>query len=243
MSILEKTKGIALKTTNYSESSLVVHIFTEAFGMQSYLINGAKKPKAKIAANLFQPLHTLDLVVYYKENNSLQRIKEAQQSPVLKHIPLDITKSSLSLFINEILYKVLREQSPDPFLFTFIQQAILWLDESTTNLSNFHLVFLTKLSRYLGFLPLRHTEISMPYFDLIDGVFTKNLPAHKYVLQEPHTSILVKLLETDFNNAACIRMSKEDRKYLLERLLEFYKLHTENFGAVNSLYILEELFR
>lgn len=241
--MLHKTKGIALKTTNYSESSLVVHIFTEAFGMQPYLINGAKKTKAKMAANLFQPLHTLDLIVYYKENNTLQRIKEARQTPVLRHIPIDITKSSLSLFINEILYKVLKEQSPDPFLFSFLEQSILWLDESTCALANFHLVFLTKLSRYLGFLPLRQSEGSKNYFDLLNGIFTNSLPVHKHILQEPHTTLLNQLLESDFENAALIKMSKEDRKHLLEKLLEFYKLHTENFKQVNSLYILEELFR
>src|SRR5690606_41452705 len=82
--MLYKTPGIALKTTNYADNSIVVHIFTETFGMQSYLINGARKLKARLPANLFQPLHLLDLVVYYKESNGLQRIKEAHPRPLLK---------------------------------------------------------------------------------------------------------------------------------------------------------------
>ncbi|MFD2969366.1 DNA repair protein RecO [Sphingobacterium bambusae] len=241
--MLHKTKGIALKTTNYSESSIVAHVFTEAFGMQSYLINGAKKPKAKIAANLFQPLHPLDMVVYHKDSGGLQRIKEVHQLPVLREIPFDLTKRSLALFIDEILYKVLRQQSPDPYLFHFIQQAVLWMDSSQSSLANFHLLFLIKLSRFLGFLPSHHAYKSFPYFDLLDGVFCNSLPAHSHILQEPHTSLFERLLKTGFEETQQIKMPKEERKYLLEKTLEFYKLHTENFGSVHSLDILEEVFQ
>lgn len=240
--MLHKTQGIALKATNYADNSIVVHVFTEAFGMQSYLIQGARKPKARISANLFQPLHLLDLVVYYKESNGLQRIKEARPYPVLKEIPLDITKGSIAIFLNEILYKVLRYQSPDAFLFNFIQQSVIWLDETDQPLANFHLVFLIKLSRFLGFLPLRLNDQSYPYFNLLDGVFDNNLPPHRHILQEPHTSIFLRLLQTDFEGSQHIKMNKEDRKYLLEKMLEFYRLHTENFGQVNALYVLEEIF-
>lgn len=241
--MLHKTKGIALKTTSYSENSIVAHIYTEAYGMQAYLINGAKKPKAKIHASLFQPLHPLDMVVYYKESNSLQRIKEAHQVPVLKHIPLDIIKSSMALFLNEVLYKALRNQSPDPFLFQFVQQSIAWLDETDSNLANFHLVFLIKLSRFLGFLPLQTVGTPMPYFDMLDGVFSKNLPAHSHVLQAPHTSFLYQILQTGYEQSQNLKINKEDRKFLLEKLLEFYKLHTENFGTIHALYVLEEIFQ
>lgn len=240
--MLHKTQGITLKTTNYADNSIVVHIFTETFGMQPYLINGARKPKARIPANIFQPLHPLDLVVYYKESNGLQRIKEAHPNPVLKKIPLNMTKGAVAMFLNEILYKVLRHQSPDAFLFNFIQQSVIWLDETNQRPSNFHLIFLIKLSRFLGFLPLNHQSQKYPYFNLLEGVFSNNLPAHTHVLQEPHTAIFLQLLQTDFEESHCIRMKKDDRKYLLEKVLEFYRLHTENFGQVNSLYILEEIF-
>ena len=240
--MLHKTNGIALKTTNYSESSIVAHVYTESFGMQAYLINGAKKHKAKISSNLFQPLHPLDLVVYHKETSGLNRIKEVRQVPVLRDIPMNIQKSSVAIFINEILYKVLREQSGDPYLFHFVLQSILWLDESESPLANFHIVFLVKLSRFLGFLPLQPAHHHYPYFDLMGGVFSNSLPAHSYVLQEPHTSLFYTFLSTSYEKASAVKISKIDRKYLLEKILEFYKLHTENFGIVNSMYVLEEIF-
>lgn len=239
--MLEKTRAIALRITSYAENSVVAHLYTENFGLQSYLINGAKKPKAKIHVNMLQPLHLLDLVVYHKNNNNLQRIKEAQQSPALRTIPINIIKSSLAMFLNEVLYKVLKHQNPDPYLFNFIHRSILWLDESEVNLANFHLVFFIKLSKYLGFLP-QPNNFKKPYMDLVDGIFVQNLPAHIHVLQEPHTSLFHALMSVSYDDASSVTIKHEDRIYLLEKILDFYKLHTENFGTVNSLYILEELF-
>lgn len=239
--MLLRTRGIALKVTNYSENSIVVQVYTEELGLQAYLINGARKPKAKIHVNLFQPLHLLDMVVYVKENGSLQRIKEAQASPASQSIPLDIVKSSIAIFLNELLYKVLRHQAPEPLLFQFIHQSVVWLDHTHEPLYNFHLCFLMKLSRFLGYLPSATPSIK-PYFDLADGIFTNYPPAHSYVLQEPHTSLFHRILKSSYENCKEIQMSQQDRLFLLEQIINFYKLHTENFGKLYSLQILKEVF-
>ncbi len=239
--MLQKTKGIALKTTNYSESSIVAQIFTESLGLQSYLINGARKPKAKIHINMLQPLHLLDMVVYVKEGNNLQRIKEAHPAPALAQVPLDIKKGAIALFLNEVLYKVLKHQHPDPQLFHFVYQSILWLDQTNLSIQNFHLCFLMKLSRFLGYLPST-TSQTHPFFDLMEGRFTSNLPAHSYVLQEPHTSLFHSILSSSYENSAHIAIKHNDRIYVLRQIINFYRLHTENFGIVNSLEILEEIF-
>jgi len=236
-----RTRGIALKVTNYSENSVVAQIYTEELGLQSYLINGAKKPKAKIHINMLQPLHLLDMVVYNKDNGALQRIKEANPSPMLQHIPLTIAKSTVAIFLNEILYKVLRHQSTDPQLFHFIYQSIIWLDQTPTSIHNFHLCFLMKLSRFLGYTPTTTPEVQ-PFFDLMEGVFTNFAPAHTYVLQEPHTSLFHTILSTNYDNSHSISIKHADRIYLLQQIINFYKLHTENFGKINSLEVLEEVF-
>ncbi|WP_293943318.1 MULTISPECIES: DNA repair protein RecO [unclassified Sphingobacterium] len=240
--MLNKTRGIVLKTTNYSESSLVAQIYTESFGMQSYLIAGARKPKAKIKANILQPLHLLEIIATHKDNGSLQRISEARQTPVLQEIPYDIIKSSLALFLNEILYKILKEQESDPYLFEFIHQSVRWLDETHLNLANFHLLFLIKLTRFLGFYPTV-SKRALPYFNLHEATFSNLLPEHPFVLQEPHTSIFRSLTEAEYSNCDRIRMSSTDRQFLLEKLLDFYRLHRTNFREIKSLYILEEIFR
>lgn len=239
--MLIRTKGIVLKVTNYGESSVVAQIFTEELGLQSYLINGAKKPKAKIHINILQPLHLLDMVVYNKQNTSLQRIKEAHQTPVLQHIPLDIVKSSVTIFLNEVLYKVLKHQQPDPQLFHFVYQSILWLDHSAVPIANFHLCFLMKMSKFLGYLPTAAPDKKL-YFDLMEGVFTDEIPLHSYLLQEPHTSILHAILSTSYEASHQCYMRREDRKYMLEQMVNFYRLHTSHFGEIKSLDILEEIF-
>lgn len=239
--MLQKTRAIALKVTNYSENSIVAQLFTEEFGLQSYLINGARKPKARIHVNMLQPLHLLDMVVYHKESGALQRIKEATSSPTLQQIPLDITKSAIAIFLNEILYKVLKQQQPDHQLFNFIQQSILWLDQTDKPIHNFHLCFLMKLSRFLGYMPTA-PEKHLAYFDLVDGVFTNFAPAHTYTLQNPHTHIFHVILNISYEDSHTVQMKHEDRIYLLAQIINFYKLHSENFGTVNSLQILEEIF-
>lgn len=240
--MLIRTKGIVLKVTDYAENSVVAQLFTEELGLQSYLVNGAKKPKAKIHVNMLQPLHLLDMVVYHKNNGSLQRIKEAQQTPVLQQIPLDIFKNSMTMFLNEVLYKVLKHQQPDPQLFHFVQQSILWLDQTSSPITNFHLCFLMKLSKFIGYLP-SVTPDKKPYFDLVEGVFTQNLPAHSYVLQEPHTTILYAILSTNYEDSHLCQMKREDRVFMLEQITNFYRLHTTHFGQINSLEILGEIFQ
>jgi len=239
--MLQRTRGIVLKITNYSENSVVAQIYTEELGLQSYLISGARKPKAKIPINMLQALHLLDLIVYVKEDGSLQRVKEAQSAPILQQIPLDITKGTVAIFINEILFKVLKHQAPDPHLFHFIHQSIIWLDQTDSAIYNFHLCFLMKLSRFLGYMPTTSPEIK-PYFDLVEGIFSLYPPAHTYVLQEPHTSLFYRILNVNYDESQKITMKHTDRIYLLQQIINFYKLHTENFGKVNSLLILEEIF-
>lgn len=234
-----RTQGIALKLTNYAENSVVAQIFTKDHGLQSYLIQGAKKPKSKIPLAILQPFHLLDLLVYHKDTNQLQRVKEAHQYPVLRHIPLDIVKSAIAMFLNEVLYKVLRHQNPDPVVFHYVADSIQWLDQASTKLGNFHLIFLIGLSRYLGFYPIRTEK---PYLDLLEGVFTDTLPAHAHFIAEPTTSLFRTLMRTSYETMHQVTLSKEDRRYLLEKILDLYRLHTENFGEVRSLLILEEIF-
>src|ERR1700761_206506 len=145
--MLHKTRGIVFKTTDYSESSVIVQVFTEKFGLQSYMVNGAKKPKAKISRNMLQPLHLLDLIVYHKEAGGVQRIKELKNTPLLQSIPYNIIKSSIAMFLNEVLYKAVKQQSADGHLFDFIFSGIEWLEHTGEGLANFPLLFLIKFTR------------------------------------------------------------------------------------------------
>src|SRR3546814_490767 len=236
--MLHKTRGIVLKSTNYSESSVVVRVFTEKFGLQSYMVNGARKPKAKISTTLLQPLHLLDMVVYHRASASLQRISEARQKPAFQTIPYDIGKSAVALFLNEVLYKCLRQQSADEPLFNYVFNAVSWLDNTEKMSPNFHLLFLLKLSRYLGFHPAQ-PKTGQGYFDLKDGVFCSHLPAHPLVLEHPYTLLFADLLASSFERLESMHLSLADRRFLLGRILEFYQFHVDNLGEIKSQDVLE----
>lgn len=238
--MLYKTRGIVLKYTNYAESSVVVQLFTEKFGLQSYIINGARKPRAKIGVMLLQPLFLLDMVVYHNEKNSLQRIAEARQQPHFQTIPFDIHKSAVLLFLNEILYKSLRQQAADEPLFDYVFNAVAWLDSTTKMPPDFHLYFLLRLSKFLGFNPAppkpRH-----PYFDLKDGVFCQTLPPHPFVLETAHAAHFAALLSCSLDGLASLRISLADRRFLLSKVVDFYRLHIDSLGEIKSLAVLEEV--
>jgi len=239
--MLHKTRGIVLKTTDYGETSVIVQVFTEKLGLQSYIINGVKKPRAKISRNMLQPLHLLDMVVYHKAAGNVQRISELKTSPVLQSIPYDVIKSSMAMFLNEVLYKSIRQQSADENLFDFVFNAIEWLDHQTIGLANFHLFFLIQLTRYLGFYPDRYQANEADYFDLKNGVFIKYKPDSVLYLSPPHTQNFGKLLQCHFENLATLKLTNDERRYLIAKLLEYYALHIESFGNVHSHEILEEV--
>jgi len=239
--MLHKIKGIVLKTTNYSESSVVVQVFTDKFGMQSYLINGVKKPKAKIKMNMLQPLHLLDMVVYHKASTSIQRVSEVRQVPVFKTIPYDVVKSSIIIFLNEVLYKSIRQQSADDGLFDYIFNSIAWFDESDFITPNYHLSFLLKLSRFLGFSPNDHKRNGQNYFDLQEGEFVSRPPIHAHYLEIDDALKFISLFNTPLEKINEIKLSNVQRRYLLDKILVFYTLHTASFGEVQSHKILEVL--
>ncbi|TFF34227.1 DNA repair protein RecO [Mucilaginibacter psychrotolerans] len=239
--MLHKTRGIVFKTTDYSESSVVVQIFTEKFGLQSYLINGVKKPKAKISRNMLQPLHLVDMVVYHKPAGNIQRIAELKNSPVLLSMPYDIIKSCIAMFLNEVLYKAVKQQTPDENSFDFIFHAIEWLDNATQGLANFHLVFLVQLTRYLGFYPHSENAVNASYFDMKNGVFSNYRPDSLSYLSPPHTQNFMALLQSNFADLAHLKLSNDERRYLINKLLEYYALHVEGFGYIKSHEVLEEV--
>lgn len=239
--MLHKTRGIVLKTTSYGESSVITQVFTEKFGLQSYIINGVKKPRAKISLNMLQPLHLLDMVVYHKNNGGIQRVAELKNAPLLQTIPYNIVKSSIVMFLNEVLYKTIKQQSADEHLFDFLFSAVELLDHQNAGLANFHLLFLVRLSRYLGFYPDRYMAGEADYFDLKNGTFSRYKPDGLQFLSQPYTNIFAQLLQADMSDCGALQLGNQERRYLINKLLDYYAMHTENFGNIHSHEVLEEV--
>ncbi len=238
--MLHKTRGIILKSSPYSESSLVVHIFTEKFGLQAYLLQGVRKNKSKIRTSMLQPLHLLQMVVYHKENSGLQRISELRNDPILNNISSDVIKTSLSLFICELLYLTLREHPSDEEMFDFLFRAIELLELSDESVANFHLWFMLKYSKYLGFYPQENKE-KTKFFDIKNAVFLEQMPDHPLFMNEQCTQILSKLMNNNYEAIREIKLPSEYRKQLLMDLIRFYEWHIPNFKGMKSHHILEEV--
>ncbi len=239
--MLIKTRGIVLKTTPYSESSVIAKVFTESLGMQSFLINGVKKPRAKIPMNFLQALHLIEFVVNFKPGTGLQRMQEAQLLPAYKSIPYNLIKNTIVQFLNEVIFKSVHQDHKDENLFLFIYHALCWFDEVEEPDVNFHLSFLIKLSRYLGFAPNLESGHDAQFYDLQDGVYVDLPSAHPYYLEKAEAQILFLLYETSFDKLSEIKVSRIERKRILDKILIYYNLHTASFGQIKSHLVLEEI--
>ncbi|ADY53078.1 DNA repair protein RecO [Pseudopedobacter saltans DSM 12145] len=239
--MLHKTRGIVLKVTDYSESSVVVKIFTEKFGVQSYLINGVKKPKAKVKMNMLQALHLLDMVVYHKPMATMHKVSDVRSSPILSSIPYDISKSAIAMFLNEVIYKSIKEQVDDALLFEFISTSIELLDQEDGSVANFHLVFLMKLTRFLGFHPDLSFADTSSYFDLKEGAFVSSEPPHAFFIKEFFLEKFIEIIRTPIQDYKNVKLDNLTRKYLLDSLIDYFSLHVDNFGVIKSQDVLEDV--
>lgn len=220
--MLHKTRGVVFRLTKYGETSIIVNIFTELFGLQGYIVNGVRSKSGKNKAALFQPMTLLDLVVYHRETANLNRISEVKCLYPYKSIPQDIRKSSVTVFINEVVNKSIREESHAAELCQFIIDSFIELDTLIAGIENFHLIFLLKLSRLLGFGAHNTEEVL--------GVRATDQDTER---------ILDQLIKADYLHSVTI--TNIQRRIILDLLLKFYGDHLESFGEMKSVLVLREV--
>ena len=238
------TRGIVFRKTRYSETSLVVRIFTEQLGLRSYMVKGARGPKSKLKASLFQPLTLLELTVTDKEKGELHHIREARVAYHYKTIPGDLVKSSLLLFLDELLYKSIREESANEELFRFIFDKLLLLDRLESHLAHFHLLFTVQLTHFLGFFPQERYINESTVFDLQEGQFTSVLPLYQHnLVRGASCRYLSELVNTSFERLDVLKAPISVRNDVLESLLAYYMLHLPIPGEFRSHKVLHDLFR
>ena len=151
--MLTKTQAIVLHSLKYGETRLIVDMFTRSQGRQSFIVSIPKSVKGKIKKQLFQPLTLLEIEYDLRPKLQLQKLSDVRLASPFSSIPFDPNKLSISLFIAEFLYYALRSEQRNEPLFDYIVNSIQWLDAQTNRFANFHLVFLMRLSRFLGFYP------------------------------------------------------------------------------------------
>jgi DNA repair protein RecO (recombination protein O) len=218
-----KARGIVFRFTKFKETSIIVTIFTDVFGLQSYIVNGVRSKSAKNKIALYQPLTLLNLVVYHRANANIERIKEISCLHPYQSLTSEVRKSTIAMFITELLNKTVKDESHAHEIFEFLSQSLITVDSMKGGYENFHLVFMVKLCRYLGF-----------------GVYNLNEIMGGRATDVETEKLLEDLLRADYDTVMAV--TNAQRRVLLELLLKFYADHMENFGEIKSVQVLREVF-
>lgn len=237
--MLYKTRGIVLKTIKYADNNLIAKIYTEQFGLRTYFIRGLSGKTGKARKALLQSLSLINLHVYEKESAEIQQIRDMECAYFFKNIYSDIRKSSILVFLNEVLYKTVIEETANPGLFDFIFQSIVKLDNTQEHIAGFHAVFLIQLTRYLGFFPQNSYSEQCRFFDLLEGSFVKEQPHHSEYFDGEMSRVFSTILA---GNETVFYGRTELRSILLQKIIRFYGLHIPSFGELKSITILKQLF-
>ncbi|GLR18055.1 DNA repair protein RecO [Portibacter lacus] len=239
--MLVKTKGIILRSLKYGETSLILDIYTQDYGLNSYIIGGVRNKKSKTQAGLCQIMSLVEVVAYHKNTKGLFRIKEIASSHLYQRIPFEIRRSSVGMFMTEILKNTIKEDEENTSLFEFIYYWFLHLDLSSESVSNVHLLFMIELAEQIGIQPRDNFSINNPYFDLMAGQFVSKLPDHHQFLDADQSEWLYDLMMQERNYVHELKLTNTQRRILLDKLILFYKLHIESIKELHTYSILNEI--
>ena len=240
--MLQKLHGIVLCTLKYSDKSNIVRIYTEEGGQKSFLVPAGSSRKSKIRSMLFSPLAILEVEADVRMKSELHHIREARILHPAASVQLNPYKSAIAMFIAEFLHRALREEESDPALFAYIVNSILWLDSADKGYANFHLVFLMRLSRFLGLYPNVDDYSEGDYFDMLGACFVSARPQNFSYLSPEESSRVCTLLRMRFDTMHLFKMSRAERDRCLDVICQYYSIHMPGFPELKSLGVLKELF-
>jgi DNA repair protein RecO (recombination protein O) len=243
--MLQKTKGLVMRSVKYGETSLVVTLFTELFGLQSYMVSGVRKTSSKGAstAGQYQPGALLDLVVYHHGQKNLQRIRESGWAYIYRNLYNDIHKNAVALFMVELLQKCLRQPEPQPDLFQFTEDALRHLDEADPLVAaNYPVYFALHLSHFFGFRMQDSYSEEYSILDLREGEFIYHTPSYPEWAGPEMSRYISMFLKAIHPEALSeIHINRELRRKLLDLILVYYRLHSAEFGEMRSLPVLQAI--
>jgi DNA repair protein RecO (recombination protein O) len=243
--MIHKTKGIVLRSVKYGETSLVVTIYTELFGIQTYMVNGVRVSSRKGSgkANMFHPASILDMVVYHNEMKNLQRIKEFKWGFLYQQVFSNVIKNTVALYMVELLQRCLKQPEANPELFYFAEKSLLQLDAANNTIAaNLPLYFTLQLCAELGFKMHGTHCADTPFLNLAEGVFSHEKPLHNNYLEDQLSSVTSRIANAEnvaFLNE--ISLNQDVRRQLLQAYQLYVALHVQDFTPLKSLPVLQEV--
>ncbi|MEN9686003.1 MAG: repair protein RecO [Bacteroidota bacterium] len=245
--MIHSTKGIVLRTVKYGDTSIITTVYTELFGIQSYIVKGVRQSSKNNAgkAGYFQPGALLDMEVYHNEQKQLQFIKEYRWSYLYEKLLFDVTRNTVATYLIELLQHVLKQPEANPEFFYFIEDSLKQLDKGTDTIcSNLPLYFTLQLAAELGFQLQGNYQLNTPVLDLQEGLFVPEKPAHPYYLDGNLAEITARLAGIRFyNDLEQIQLNRHIRRELLQSYQTYLSLHIADFGEMKSLPILQEILK
>ncbi|MDQ3279071.1 MAG: DNA repair protein RecO [Bacteroidota bacterium] len=243
--MIQKTKGIVLRSVKYGETSLIVTIFTELFGLQSYLVNGVRQAskKGSAKATFFQPASILELVAYHNDFNKLQRLREYKWEFLYQHVLSDVRKNAVAMFMVELLAKCLKQPEANPDLFYFVEDALHHLDEANDAITgNFPLFFALHLAVFFGFRVSDEYSEDKHYLDLQEGQFTEQQPQHQFYLLDREAAAVSDILKImQPQELEEVFLNQEMRRRITHAIEQYYAFHIPEFGTLRTLPVLREV--
>ncbi len=237
-----KTRAIVLRAVKYGEQKLIADLLTEEHGRLSFVVSISKSTKGKMKKQLFQPLTILYIRYDYRVRLNLQVLCEARVAIPFRDLQFDPLKLPISLFVADFLYHATRGEQCNVPLFSFVVDSVLWLDNARDGFSNFHIVFMTRLTAFLGFMPNTEDYRAGDIFDLREGAFSRLVPVHHDYLSADEASFLSVVLRLRYDTMALCAMSRSQRNRCTDAVVMYYRLHVPNFPEMKSLAVLRSLF-
>lgn len=237
-----KTPAIVIWTLKYGDSSLIANCYTKKDGLKSYILNGVlKSKKIGIKKALFQPFNLINIISDHRRKEGLNYIKEVSINKHLGSIHNSISKTTITLFLSDVLKSVLQEEGGEnESLYDFLETMTLWLDSNNSNV-NFHIKFLIELTRYMGFYP-NISNNNYEYFDMLTGCFTNNNNS-KNILSGKNLNSFKEILGMNFDEIKLLKWNNSIRNSLLNEIILYYSLHLQRFKTPKSLSVLHEIFK
>lgn len=240
--MIQKVRGIVLHHLSYGDTSIIVQFYTHLYGRTAVMIKGARGQRKNRRISLFHPLALLDLEMDYKENRDLQQIREARPIVPLHGLMSDPVKSTIALFLSEVLYRTIRENEANPNLFDYLENSIQYFDLMKEGASLFHLHMLVHLTRFLGFRPKAPDKTGAYWFDMETGTFSEVRSIKENHLEPLLAEVLITLLQSTPDQLAEMKIPKNIRNQLIEKLLTYYSLHLQGMGTIKSHSVLKAVF-
>ncbi len=242
MDMAEKTRAVVLRLIKYGDSQFIVDLLTESCGKLAFLVRLSKSSKGKMKRQYFQPMMLLEVEFDYRSGRALQKFINVGVAYPLAGVSLSLVKTTIALFLAEFLLYATRNEPANKPLFGFVFESMVWLDGSQGNIANFHLLFLLRLSLFLGLEPNLKGKTSYAYFDLQEGCFVKSVPSHFHFLSVADALHMVTMFRLNYKTMHLYTMSRKERNYCVEVMLDYYRLHIPDFPELKSLPVLQSLF-